>query len=141
MVAEADRRRALVGSVVVVVLVLVLFAVALSFVRRNRRSFVPQRGSSIGADLGALADQPRVQIVTVTQLGPERVRLVLRPELGESPDLDLVVVLRDGELGFKLVHDWNRAASLLAIVIPPGSQLVRLRSIDDLQPLTLRRAD
>ncbi len=122
------------------VLVLVLFAVALSFVRRNRRSFVPRRGSSIGADLGALADQPRVQVVSVTQLGPERARLVLRPEL-EGPDLDLVVVLREGELGFELLHDWNRDGSLLAIVIPPGSRLVRLRSIDDLQPLTLRRAD
>ena len=97
-------------------------------------------GSSIGADLGALADQPRVQVVSVTQLGPERARLVLRPEL-EGADLDLVVVLREGELGFELLHDWNRDGSLLAIVIPPGSRLVRLRSIDDLQPLTLRRAD
>ena len=43
--------------------------------------------------------------------------------------------------GFDLLHEWRRSASPLAIVIPPGSRLVRLRSIDSLQPLTLRRLD
>jgi hypothetical protein len=135
-----------VSSVVVVVLVVVLFAIALSIVRRHRRSFVPQRGTSVGADLGALADQPRVRIQTVTQLGPDHVRLVLAPEATSagaptSEDLDLVVRLREGELAFEFVHEWNRLGTLLAIVIPPDSRLVRLRSTDDLQPLTLRRDD
>jgi hypothetical protein len=29
----------------------------------------------------------------------------------------------------------------VAIVMPEGSRIVRLRSVDDLQPLTLRRID
>jgi hypothetical protein len=147
MVALSDRCLPLVSSVVVVVVVLLAIAVVVSIIQRNRRSLVPQRGSSVGADLGALADQPRVRVESVTRVGPDRVRLVLTPEGTErdgvaaptSSDLDLVVHLREDEVGFELINEWNRSGTLLAIVIPPGSRLVRLRSIDDLQPLTLRR--
>jgi hypothetical protein len=133
-----------VSSAAVVALVLVLFAISVSIVRRHRRSFVPQRGAGVGADLGALDDQPRVRIQSVTLVGPDRVRLVLRPQAASggaptSEDLDLVVRLREGDMGFEFVREWNRMGTVLAIVIPPDSRLVRLRSTDDLQPLTLRR--
>lgn len=104
---------------------------------------------SIGADLRAMADQPRVRVRAVTKEGPDHVHLVLAPErpdddrsgLVPATDLDLIVALREGDFGFELLHEWHRSGSSLAIVVPPGSRIVRLRSIDDLQPLTLRRAD
>jgi hypothetical protein len=136
-----------VANVVVVLVVLLLAWYVVSIVRRHRRGIVAERGMSVGADLGALADQPRVRVRAVTKAGPDRVRLVLTPETGPidgpelpaSPDLDLVVFLREEEFGFGLLHEWKRSESSLAIVVPPGSRIVRLRSIDDLQPLTLRQ--
>ncbi len=135
------------ANVEVVVLLLVLVGSALFFVNRRRASFIPQRGTSIGADLGALSDQPRVRIREVSLTEPGRVRLVLTPVTPPvdssthtaSSDLDTVVSLREGEL--EQLQAWQQAASVLAVVIPPGSRLLRLRSIDDLQPLTLRRVD
>jgi hypothetical protein len=136
-----------VANVVVLLVLAFLIGCALSVVHRRRRSFVPQRGTSVGADLGAMSDKPRVQVRDVTTTGPNRVRLVLVPEappidspgLMASSDLDMIVTLRDGELD--LLQEWQRSATSLAIVIPPNSRLVRLRSIEDLQPLTLRRVD
>jgi hypothetical protein len=136
-----------VANVVVLLLTVLLAWYAVSFVRRHRRGLVAERGMSIGADLGALADQPRVRVREVGYAGPNLVHIVLTPEpgpgdspwLAPSPDLDLVVYLREEEFGFGLLHEWKRSERLLAIVEPPGSRIVRLRSIDDLQPLTLRR--
>jgi hypothetical protein len=128
-------------TIVVLLGAMVLFGGALWWVQQHRRSFVPQRGTSVGADLGAMADKPRVQVRTVTPVGSDRVHLVLAPEDGALADLDLVVFLHEGESGLELLLEWERSQALLAIVIPPGSRLVRLRSIDDLQPLTLRRDD
>jgi hypothetical protein len=136
-------------NVVILLLVVLVTGLAVSFVLRRRRSLVPRRGLSIGADLGALADQPRVRVQAVTITGPDRVRVVLTPETGPadpsrrpiSSDLDLVVTLREGDFGFELLHEWKQSASSLAIVIPPDSRLVRLRAIDDQQPLLLRRVD
>jgi hypothetical protein len=118
-----------------------MFGGALWWVQRHRRSFVPQRGTSVGADLGAMADKPRVRVRTVDPVGSERVHLVLAPEDAASADMDLVVFLQEGEGGLDLLLEWERSQAPLAMVIPPGSRLVRLRSIDDLQPLTLRRDD
>ena len=119
----------------------------ISMVRRHRRGIVAERGMSVGADLASLADKPRMRVRFVSRVGPDRVRLVLTPEtvhpdeLSTAPDLDLVVVLSEQEFGFDLLQEWKRSDSSIAIVIPPDSRIVRLRSIDDLQPLTLRRAD
>jgi len=118
-------------------------------VRRHRKGLVAERGLSIGADLGSLADKPRVRVRSVTKYGPERVRILLAPEthrddgpvLEQSGDLDIVVSMNDDDFGFKLLQDWERDESLVAIVMPPGSRLVRLRSIDNLQPLTLSLVD
>jgi hypothetical protein len=128
-------------TIVVLLGAVVMFGGALWWVQRHRRSFVPQRGTSVGADLGAMADKPRVRVRTVDPVGSERVHLVLAPEDAASADMDLVVFLQEGEGGLDLLLEWERSQAPLAMVIPPGSRLVRLRSIDDLQPLTLRRDD
>jgi hypothetical protein len=136
-------------NVVVVLAVLLLAGFAVSFVQRRRRSLVPSRGTSIGADLGALSDQPRVRVRDVVMTGADCARLVLTPETGPidhpglmtSPDLEFVVSLRRDDFGFELLQEWKRSASSIAMVTPPNSRLVRLRSIDDLQPLTLRLVD
>jgi hypothetical protein len=127
-------------TTLVLLAALLLFGAAIWWVQRHRRSFVPQRGTSVGADLGAMSDKPRVRVRTVTTTGPGRVRLVLEPE-GESADLDFVVLLGEDDSGLELLEQWRGSESVLALVLPPGGRLVRLRSIDDLQPLTLRRAD
>jgi hypothetical protein len=129
-----------VANVVLVVVLLLIVWFVVSFVRR-RQGLVAQRGTSIGADLGALADQARVRVRSVMKEGPDRVRVVLTPEADPETDLDLVVLLREDEFGFELLHEWKRSERSIAIVMPPDSRIVRLRSIDDLQPLTLRRVD
>jgi hypothetical protein len=135
--------------VAVVVLVVFLACYLGAILRRRGRGIVARRGMSIGADLGALADQPRVRVRAVTKAGPDRFHLVLTPEQGvadgprltPSSDLDIVVLLSEEEFGFRLLHEWKRSESSIAIVMPPDSRIVQLRSIDDLQPLTLRRVD
>ena len=137
------------ANIVLAVGVALLAWYLVSMVRRHRRGIVAERGMSIGADLGTLADKPRVRLRAVTKAGPDRVRLVLTPETGAgdgpglttSADLDLLVFLREEEFGFELLNEWKRSQSSLAMVVPPDSRIVRLRSIDDLQPLTLRRVD
>jgi hypothetical protein len=129
-----------VANVVLVVVLLLIVWFVVSFVRR-RQGLVAQRGTSIGADLGALADQARVRVRSVMKEGPDRVRVVLTPEADPETDLDLVVLLREDEFGFELLHEWKGSERSIAIVMPPDSRIVRLRSIDDLQPLTLRRVD
>jgi hypothetical protein len=49
--------------------------------------------------------------------------------------------LNEDDFGFGLLREWQRAGTAVAIVMPPDSHIVRLRSVDDLQPLTLRRVD
>jgi len=129
-----------VANVLVIVFVVAAAWFAVSIVRRRRHGLVAERGISIGADLGRLGDAPRVRVAAVTTDGPTRVRLVLTPE-GGGDDLDFLVSLSDADFGFGLLRDWQRSQAPLGIVLPPGSRLVRLRSVDDLQPLTLRRVE
>jgi hypothetical protein len=129
------------GSVVLVLILALVIGFLVSVIQRRRRSLVGQRGMSIGADLGALSDQPRVRVADLTAIGPESARLVLTPERANPEDLVFVVSLKEGDSGYQLLEQWQRSGSQVAIVIPPGSRLVRLRSIDSLQPLTLRRLD
>jgi hypothetical protein len=148
--ARCSQRDAAAVANVVLVLVLALLAwYVVSAVRRHRRGLVAERGTSIGADLGALADQPRVRVRALAQTGPDRVRLVLARDTGPGdaqcattpPDLEVIVNLRPDEFGFSLLREWELSQAVLAIVMPPASRIVRLRAIDDLQPLTLRRVD
>jgi len=128
------------ASVVLVVVVVLLTWIVVSFVRSRRHGLEAKRGLSIGADLGILGDTPRVAVRAVTPAGPGMVRVVLAPE-ALGPDIDLVVKLNEDDFGFELLNDWQRSGNKLALVMPPDSHIVRLRSIDDLQPLTLRRVD
>ncbi|MFI5040616.1 MAG: hypothetical protein ACHQNA_01995 [Acidimicrobiales bacterium] len=135
------------GTAALVFILLVMGWFVLLVIRRRGRGIVAQRGVGVGADLGTLADKPRVRVRQVTRAGPDRVRLVLAAEPGaggpghDPSDLDLVVLLREDEFGSELLEEWERSGRVLALVMPPGSRIVRLRSIDDLQPLTLRRVD
>ena len=137
------------ANLLVLLLVVLVIAFVVSFVQRRRRGLVAERGTSVGADLGALSDQPRARVRDVSTIGLDSVRLVLTPEAmtadqpgsPTSSDLVFVVELEEGASGYRLLREWQRSGSSLAVVIPPGSRLVRLRSIDDLQPLTLRRLD
>jgi hypothetical protein len=129
------------GSVVLVLVLALMIGFLVSVIQRRRRSLVGQRGMSIGADLGALSDQPRVRVADLTRVGPESTRLVLTPERATAEDLVFVVSLKEGDSGYQLLEEWQRSSCWVAVVIPPGSRLVRLRSIDSLQPLTLRRLD
>ena len=135
-----------------VALVLVLAFIVwfiISIIRRNRRGVVAERGLSIGADLGALGDQPTVRVREVGTLGPDRAHVVLTPvvEPGGDPDpvapatIELVVHLKEEDFGFRQLQEWQASHAVLAIVRPPGTRLVRLRSVDDLQPITLSCID
>jgi hypothetical protein len=128
-----------VPDVAVVVIVVVAVAMAVRMLRRSH-GLVAQRGMSVGADLGTMRDAPQVRVTAVTKEGPGRVGLRLTPVDTSRPVLEYVVDLGDDEFGFGLLQKWQQAGSALALVLPPGSQLVRLRSIDDLQPITLRRS-
>ena len=68
--------------VAVVVLVVFLLCYLGAILRRRGRGIVARRGMSIGADLAAMADQPRVRVRAVTKAGPDRFHLVLTPEQG-----------------------------------------------------------
>ena len=128
-------------NAVALVATVLLAWLAISQIRRRRRSLVAERGMSIGADLGTLSDRPRVRVRDVEVIGPERVRLLLSPEADPAGEMELVVSLSEEDFGFDLLHQWRRSDAPVAIVFPPGSHLVRLRSVDDLQPLTLRRVE
>jgi hypothetical protein len=125
--------------VLAVLVVLVVGYGIYSVFRARRRSLVPERGLGVGADLGGLADAPRVRVGSVTRMAPDRVRVVFEQE--EGPDMEVVVSLGDEEFGSALLEEWQRDGSAIAMVIPPQSRLVRLRSVESLQHLTLRRAE
>jgi hypothetical protein len=138
-----------VQNVLLVLAVALLAWYGVSAVRRHRRGLVAERGTSIGADVAALADQPRVRVRALTETGSDRALLVLAPERGAPdgitvttpPDLEVLVNLRREEFAFDLLQEWKQSQAVLAIVMPPDSRILRLRAIDDLQPVTLRRVD
>ena len=126
-------------AVVVVIVVLVVYVAAT--IRGRRRGVVAQRGTGIGADLGGLADAPRVRVSDVRMVGPDRAEVVLAPDdpSGGPNEFRFVVWLRRDEFGYELLTQWQADADPVAMVLPPGSHLVRLRSVASLQHLTLRR--
>lgn len=137
------------ATVRVVIVVAVAVGLIMYALQRYRHGIVAERGTSIGADLGALADTPRVLVHDVATAGPDRIRVVLTPASGASVGAghssttgrDLVVRRGDDDFGLGLLQEWQRSGSPIAMVTPPGSRLVRLRSVDDLQHLTLRLVD
>jgi hypothetical protein len=142
--ARCAKLAPVVANVVLVLVAALMVWFIVSRIRRHRRGLVAERGTSIGADLAALADQPRARVRSVAQDQPGRVRLVLSPVPDASvpgPDLEILVDLGADEFGFNQLEEWMRSQSVLAMVLPPDSHVLRLRALDDLQPLTLRRVD
>jgi hypothetical protein len=127
------------ASIAVVAVLLVLLWYIVSIVRGRRGGIVAKRGLSIGADLAALAETPKVHVTAVTTEGPDRVRLVVSSESG--PDREFLVFLRQDEFGFEQLREWQREQTAVAIVTPPDSRILHLRSTVDLQPLTLSRVE
>jgi hypothetical protein len=134
--------------IIVLLLIGVITGLFVSFLRK-RGGIVSVRGMSSGADAALLSDQRRVRIVAVSDAGPDRLRVVLAAANGgsseltapDAPDLDVIVALGPSDFGFGLVDGWARAGTVLALVMPERSRIIRLRSLDDQQPVTLRRVD
>ena len=47
--------------------------------------------------------------------------------------------MNENEPGYPLLREWIGRRAVLGVVLPPDSRLIRLRNLEDLQPLTLRR--
>ncbi len=113
---------------------------------RRRRSLVGVRGFGTSADIGRLHDVPRVRFGELTVVGPERARLVLVPASdagvkAADAEAEYLVAVAADEPAFDILRDWQANQRVLGAVAPNDSRILRLRSLDDLQPLTLRRLD
>ena len=120
-----------------------------SAILRHRSQVVSVRGMSTTADVGRLHDMPRVQAHDLTMMGADSAYLTVvsleNPE-GANPDAagtesEFLIAINQGDPGWGILQDWIAHGTVLGIVVPPESRLLRLRSVDDLQPLTLRRLD
>ena len=136
------------GSVAVLLVLVVLIAYVIVTIRGRRRGIVAERGIGVGADLGGLADAPRVRVRRVQLTGPDRAEVAFVPEVsaieeqsGDPAETRYVVWLQRNDFGYELLNQWQRDGELVAIVLPPGGHLIRLRSATSLQHLTLRRLD
>ena len=130
------------ASFLFVVVAVAVVSALIYRVIKHGDGIVARRGMSVGADLGALSDARRMRVEIVSDIGTERVRVILTP-LEPSPssgEEDMVVVLGRDEFGYELLQRWQQSGEAVGLVLPPGGRLVRLRSINDLQHLTLRRA-
>ena len=115
-------------------------------IRRRRQSIVGVRGFGTAADIGRLHDVPRVRVGEVTVTGPESARLVLVPASdagvhAADAEATYLVAIDADEPAFGILQDWRSTQQVLGAVAPSDSRILRLRSLDDLQPLTLRRLD
>ena len=135
-------------SLVVVIGFLVLVWLVVRTLLRHRSSLFSVRGYGVRADIGRMQDAPRVRIQGLATVGHDRTRIAFVPSddsrTGEpdGPVDDVFVVeLGEHDASYELLRRWFNQRADLAIVIPPGSRIIRLRSISDLQPLTLRRID
>jgi hypothetical protein len=112
---------------------------------RRRASLVSRRGFGVGADLQRLNEVPRVRVCEVSITGPDVARLGLVPARTEDQtDVvtgDITVALCASDPEYALLCEWLEKGSDLGVVMPDGGRLIRLRNLDDLQPLTLRRID
>jgi hypothetical protein len=125
---------------------------------RRRAQLVPQRGMGVRADIGRLRDAPRVRVREFTKTAPDAARLALEtvqgPDASDSAEpqeksadegtavtFEFSIAINESEPGFPLLQEWMERQCVLGVVLPPDSPLIRLRCLDDLQPLTLRRLD
>jgi hypothetical protein len=117
---------------------------------RHRASLVSTRGFGVRADVGRLHDVPRVRIGEIRMTGARVARLtvVAAPPADdddappdEAVELAFDVEIDPADSSFALLQEWLVARSVLGIVLAPSTRIIRLRSLDDLRPLTLRRID
>ncbi len=123
---------------------LVAIGLVLRAIWRRRTQLIPERGTSVRADVGVLHDVPRVRLSDVQMVGTEVARIVfvaVDAEHAAAAEDAMLVSISEREQGFAILRGWYEQGSILGLVIPPDSRLVRLRGLDDLQPLTLRRVD
>jgi hypothetical protein len=135
-----------VWSVAVVVIAITIW--------RRRAQLVSTRGMGVRADLMRLKEVPRVRVSDLQMTGPDAAHLALvtapaddgdGAEAPEGSDdessigLEFSIEMNESEPGWALLRDWNERQCVLGCVIPPDSRLIRLRCLEDLQPLTLRR--
>jgi hypothetical protein len=121
---------------------------------RRRKQLVSVRGMGVRADLMRLQEVPRVRVSNLKMTGPDAAHLALvsAPEGsgdgGEEPaptkeedaiGLEFSIEMNESEPGWDLLREWIERQCVLGCVIPPDSRLIRLRCLEDLQPLTLRR--
>jgi hypothetical protein len=122
---------------------------------RRRAQLVSTRGMGVRADLMRLNEVPRVRVTDLTMTGPDSAHLALvtAPVNGEdgaeppepthdesSIGLEFSIEMNESEPGWALLREWMERQCVLGCVIPPDSRLIRLRCLEDLQPLTLRRS-
>jgi hypothetical protein len=110
----------------------------------------------VRADLERLRAVPRVRVSELTMTGPDvaRLGLIAAPggdgdgtdaptgadtDAGERVGLEFSIAMNESDPGFPLLNDWIDRQCVLGVVMPPDSHLIRLRCLEDLQPLTLRR--
>ncbi|HTD50284.1 MAG TPA: hypothetical protein VK771_06780, partial [Acidimicrobiia bacterium] len=62
-------------------------------------------------------------------------------DAGQRLGLEFSIAMNESDPGYPLLNDWLDRQCVLGVVIPPDSRLIRLRCLEDLQPLTLRRVD
>jgi hypothetical protein len=121
-----------------------VYLVARAILRR-RASLVSKRGFGVAADVQRLNEVPRVRIREVSIAGPDIARLRLVPARTEDAARvvtgDIAVALNASDAEYALLREWLDRGSDLGIVMPEGTELIRLRNVEDLQPLTLRRVE
>jgi hypothetical protein len=116
---------------------------------RRRSSLISTRGFGVRADVERLHDLPQVRVSEVTVTDPNVARLVLADanvsdaDSSDSSPVELVfsVELDEADRRFDLLHEWLERQSVLGIVLSSENQILRLRCLEDLRPLTLRRLD
>ena len=135
----------LVWSVAVVVIAITIW--------RRRAQLVSTRGMGVRADLMRLNEVPRVRVKELTMTGPDAAHLALVSAPLEGGDggepeevhdessigLEFSIEMNESEPGWALLREWIERQCVLGCVIPPDSRLIRLRCLEDLQPLTVRR--
>jgi hypothetical protein len=136
-----------VTSVLLLAAIVIGSALIIRRIRARRASMVSVRGFGPRADVERLRDLPRVRVDGIAPSGNDRVRLQLTSadevEASEPAqrDLEFWVALNADDREYAILEDWLARREVLGIVAPADNRILRLRSIDDLQPITLRRVD
>jgi hypothetical protein len=116
---------------------------------RRRAGLISTRGFGVRADVEHLHDLPQVRVSALTMTDANVARLVLADantkgsDASDSNRVELVfsVELNGSDRRFDLLREWLEDQSVLGVVLSPENQIIRLRCLEDLRPLTLRRLD